>query len=828
MKTNGKCRIAQSPGSLDQAIVLLGRLWIFSFFVCLLTIGTTAHGELIGHWRFDEGPAAEMAIDSGPLGHDGTYQQSPGLDAVGMSGNAMDSSSGYMTVDLGGDLPVGVDARTVSVFIKPSGSHNQKFFGYGDTPPGAAFEFTAEEYQGQMGVRFRHWGGNYHFGGIKLNEWNHVGIRVPNGAVYVGDVEVFINGVKVAGVRSGGNNIALVTAPSTVHIGTAAVGGETGRLFEGFIDDVQFYDEALSDEQVEYLYSYPGGIIDQPPQAVRPDPADGALRVGPEVLLSWDVSFVRDFISRYDVYFGKDPNNLSLVSSGQTESFYDVPEELEQATIYYWRVDVVELRGQEVSVHPGRLWSFLSWYDTLNVVEWKLDDEWKGEDGLYTSDTSGQGNKGKFYGFAELPGADMVSGIDGNCLEFAGVGEHVLNEDAAGLPLGESDEWTMNLYVQLDERTRDWTRIAGFGDEGQRELITYRDREFAFIYEARYLLLSGVRAGVGVWYMITVTRDANGVTMFVDGNEKASIQEPFSSAQQIGDKANLLWYAGKESFAGKIDEFTVWDGAVSLEWIKNMSRKLPIKGDFDGNGEIKFADLAELGVDWLNNTRVAAGQLVLDDFESYIGATDPPFAASWQVYQGEPGTNVLYLSADAEQIQGGNQELRWDYDFGIGRIAGVDYWLSRETVNLSRYNRLHIWLFKASGSMGDRLFCKFIELDTEGQPIDAGEAWYPGGINDLVENEWVKWTIDLSEIHSWESELSVVPYDRIKSLIGLSIGIDSEDGGAGMILFDDLRLVGDQGRCLRENLMRADANGDCVVDMLDLEAISRNWLADVD
>ena len=826
MRTNWKCQITQFLYVIERPIALRGQVSIF--LVCILTASSAARGGLIGHWQLDEGTSAATAVDSGPLGHDGSYQQSPDLDVLGISGTAMDSRSGYMTVDLGADLPVGTDARTVSIFIKPSGSHNQKFFGYGDTPPGAAFEFTAEEYQGQMGVRFRHWGGNYHFGGIKLNEWNHVCIRVPNSAAHVGDLEVFINGVEVAGVRSGGSNIPLVTAPSIVHIGTAAVGGETGILFEGLIDDVQFYDEALSDEQIEFLYSFPGRIIDQPPQGVHPNPADGALRIGPEVRLSWEASYVQGFMPRYDVYFGTVPDNLNLVSSGQTETYYDVTEVLEQATIYYWRVDVVELSGQEAIIHSGRLWSFLSWYDTMNVVEWKLDDGWEGEDGLYTSDTSGQGNMGKLYGFAESPGADWVGGIDGNCLEFSGIGEHVLNEGAAGLPLSDSDEWTMNLYVQLDERTRDWTRIAGFGDEGQRELITYRDGEFAFIYKARYLLLSGVRAGVGVWHMITIIRDANGVTMFIDGYERASIQEPFSSAREVGDKANLLWYADREGFAGKIDEFTVWDGAVSFEWIKNMSRKLPIKGDFDGNGEVNLADVAELGTDWHNDTRVVAGQLILDDFESYIGATDPAFTASWQGYQGEPGTNLLSLMTVVEQINRGNQVLKWNYDFGIGRVVGVDYWLSGAAVDLSRYDRLHIWLFKASGSTGDRLFCKFIEPDVDGKPIDAGEAWYPGGIDGLVENEWVEWEIDLEEIHSWESELSVVPYDRIKSLIGLSIGSYSEAGGAGTILFDDLRLVGDQDRCLTENLMRADTNGDCVVGMLDLKAMAQNWLIDVE
>jgi len=803
------------------------RLSFFAVIVILCASGGT-RGGLIGYWRLDEGSGANVAADSGPRGHDGVYRGTPGLDAAGAVGTGMDSSGGYMTADLGADLPVGSEVRTVVVFIKPSVSENRKFFGYGDTPPGSAFEFTTEEYQGEMGVRFRHWGGNYHFGGIAIGEWNHVAMRVPSGAVNVGDVDVFIDGEEIAGVRSGGSNVALVTAASLVHVGTAAVGEESGRPFEGVIDEVQFYDEALGDDEIEYLYDNPGQIIVPEPTAVGPSPANGAWRVELDSVLRWEVAYVEGFTPKYNVYFGTDSGDLPLKSFEQSEKFYDPAGDLEAGAMYYWRVDVVEPGPPPSVVYPGRGWSFMSWYESLEVVEWKLEGEWEFEGDSYTSDSSGQGNDGRLYDFAEPAGPNWTTGIVGDCLEFGGGEGYVANEDAVNFPLGDSDEWTMNLYLQLDERTPDWTRIAGFGDPWRRELITWREGEVGFVYEGKYLMVCEFRAGVGVWRMVTATCDANSVKIFVDGIEQVSRALPFSEADEIDDEINLLSYANGEMFAGRIDEFTVWDGALSAGRIASLAGRLPKRGDYDGDNKIGPADLDVFAGQWLWDTRVDAGQIVLDDMEDYEGPGDPCLAALWRGYEGYAGSNAISLVVDAGGSHGGGQAVRWDYDFGVGRVVGFDYWLRGGEVDLSIYDELHLWVYREAPSTGGRLWCKLLDRGDGGEVTDMGEKWCAGGVEGLAEGEWVEWAIDLRGIHSWESSSSMIVYDRIKNLVGLSIGSFSEAGGVGAIRFDDLHLVGGRGRCMREGVAAADSNGDCLVDFGDFAFWARDWLAQID
>jgi hypothetical protein len=734
-----------------------------------------------------------------------------------------------MTAELGADLPLGSAERTISLFLKPSESNNRKFIGYGDTPPGSAFEFTAETYNSEMGVRFRHWGGNYHYGGIALNEWNHVAIRVPADAALVGDVEVFIDGVQSAGVISGGSNIALVSAASLLHVGTAAAGTESGRPFNGLIDDVQFYDESLTDEDIRFLYENPGEIIAQQPRPVHPNPQDSAQRVGLDAQLSWEVAYAEGFSPRYNVYFGTDANALPLVSSEQVERFYDPNGELEQETTYYWRVDVLRIVEPGVTIeYEGPVWGFLSWYDARKVVEWKLEDYWADDGVIYTSDASGHGNDGAIYGYPPRGGPRWVEGIEGDCLEFSRNGEYVVDEDAVELPLDEADEWTMNLYVHLDERTRDWTRIAGFGDSWQRELIIYRDREFAFVNEGEYLLLSGVKAGIGLWHMVTVRRDANGITMFVDGIEANSMTTPISDGQKIDREVNMLSYADGRRFTGKVDEFTVWDGAASSQLIESLAERVPTRGDCDQDDKVGMGDLAEIGAAWHSDNATIEGELMLDDLEGYGGPSDPCVTDLWKGYEGYAGTNILTLTADAGPSGLGSAVMKWDFDFGLGRIVGFDYWLKDGGVDLSQYDELHLWWYKQAGSSGRRLWCKMLNQDNKGEILDMCEAWYAGGLDGLGEDEWTEWVIELSEIHSWESAQSVIPYDRIDNLVGLSIGAYSETGGSGTIYFDDLHLLGSRRKCARESLIEADANGDCVIDFLDVDAVAHDWLEETD
>ncbi|MBN1804044.1 MAG: discoidin domain-containing protein [Sedimentisphaerales bacterium] len=110
--------------------------------------------------------------------------------------------------------------------------------------------------------------------------------------------------------------------------------------------------------------------------AFNPNPSDGVRDFPRDVVLSWESGALAD---THDVYFGNtfdDVNDASranplgvLESQGQTENSYLIPERLDFANTYYWRIDEVEADG--ATIHKGGVWSFtteLFSYAIENVI----------------------------------------------------------------------------------------------------------------------------------------------------------------------------------------------------------------------------------------------------------------------------------------------------------------------------------------------------------------------------------------------------------------------------------------------------------------------------
>ena len=122
--------------------------------------------------------------------------------------------------------------------------------------------------------------------------------------------------------------------------------------FNGKIDDVCFYNSALSAVEIWHLYRE--GLW---PKASNPNPADGATGIILNTVLSWSPG--KDAAS-HDVYFGtnlNDVNNANALSPEYKGNFgvnsFD-PCGLDFSITYYWRIDEVN----EPNVWKGSIWSF--------------------------------------------------------------------------------------------------------------------------------------------------------------------------------------------------------------------------------------------------------------------------------------------------------------------------------------------------------------------------------------------------------------------------------------------------------------------------------------
>ena len=144
---------------------------------------------------------------------------------------------------------------------------------------------------------------------------------------------------------------------TTPHVGSISTNGynvnigrntqETGRLYNGTIDDVRIYNNALS--QADILELMAGRT------AFSPDPAHLAVDVPVDANLAWSrgVGALEE-----EVYFGTDPCALPKVADIYVlppfPPLYNPPLDLIASTTYYW--EIVEVNG--IDRFPSGVWEF--------------------------------------------------------------------------------------------------------------------------------------------------------------------------------------------------------------------------------------------------------------------------------------------------------------------------------------------------------------------------------------------------------------------------------------------------------------------------------------
>ncbi len=193
-------------------------------------------------------------------------------------------------------------------------------------------------------------------------EWHHVAaVLEDDGTPDVSEVKLYVDG-RLDPIAAGGRPRAIDTS-SGGEFRIAYDLNNTARSYQGLMDDVRIYDRALSADDIQALIQNPGGTATQ---AMRPDPADGALHEDTWAILKW---LPGDFALSNDVYIS---NNFDDVNDGLESTFqgnvdmasftlgspgFAFPDGLVPGTTYYWRIDEVN-DAEPNSPWTGSLWSF--------------------------------------------------------------------------------------------------------------------------------------------------------------------------------------------------------------------------------------------------------------------------------------------------------------------------------------------------------------------------------------------------------------------------------------------------------------------------------------
>ena len=701
----------------------------FVFVVGLVFAGVArgADPDLVGYWKFDE-TSGITAQDAAGNGNDGTLSGDPQW-AAGKLGGALEFDGDGDYVDCGDDPILNITGQiTVACWIRVSQFTVgwQAIFTMGDDSWRLQRQTTTDNLcwacTGVTGTPGDWW---LH-GDVNVNdgEWHHAA-GVYDGSKYY----LYVDGDLDASKDASGT-MSISSYP--VFIGANAQ--QSGREFEGLIDDVRVYKRALMDTEILGVMS--GGGAEYP-LASGPVPKDGALYADTWVSLSWRAG---DFAVSHDVYLS---DNFDDVSNGtgdafrgnQTDTMYIVgfpgfpyPDGLVPGTTYHWRIDEVN-DTEPNSPWKGDIWSFTVPPKTAYNPDPADGAEFVGPNAAFTW-TPGFG--------AKLHNVYM------------GTNFNDVNNAAGGAPLGTTSyspaalESEKVYYWRVDEFDPPFTHkgdIWGFttpGAVGNPQPAN-----------------GAVDVQISATLNWTAADSAASHELYFGADADAVKNATTTSPEYVGTRA-----LGSESHdPGKL----AWDAAYY--WRVD---------------EVYPAETVK-GLVWSFAT---ADFISLDDFESY-NDIDPPEAASNRIFDkwldgfgtttnGALVGNDLPPYAEQTTVNSGAQSMPYLYDNSLKTSEATLTLVYPRDWTEEGVTKLSLWFRGDSGNAAERMF---VALGNAVVYHDDPAATQITG--------WNEWVIDLTRFADQGVDLTNVG----AITIGFGTRNSPAAGGSGTMYFDDIRLV---------------------------------------
>ncbi|MFC1761220.1 LamG-like jellyroll fold domain-containing protein [Planctomycetota bacterium] len=560
-------------------------------------------------------------------------------------------------------------------------------------------------------------------------------------------------------------SIGVETA-DPVTIGAQIQNGALRREWDGQIDDVRFYNRALSADDVQELYEYTG--IKGP--ALSPTPSNNATDVLRDTVLTW---MPGTFAATHDVYLGtsfEDVNTATPASDAYKGSqalentSYD-PGRLELGVTYFWRIDEVN------DAHPEKLWQGETWSFEVEPEAILVE--------ALTATASSQNS-------ADEGPENTINGVG-------------LNEDGSH----SQDKKTMWLSAFSDPGTA-WIRYDLPAPQKLNEMLVWNHNtqsEEDLGYGVKDALIEVSADGINFTSLGTVellraaetTVDmqnvvAQSVRMTAQNNWGGLIPRcglsavrlyaiptaarelsPADGAADV-DAATVVmtWRAGREAVAHNVyvdaNEQAVIDGTAPMVTVTETSYVPDLNVDTTYYWRVDEVNDAEVPAVWVGGVQslTTAASIPVDDMESYEvnmwetwadGYDDPTNGAlvgnGWEA---TPETEIVYEGSKSMPMTYGDAGIQ--NSWATRAIDSPKDWSQHGIKSLS------LFFHGSVDNVVGQLYVK----------VNDTQFDYQGAATDIQTAEWYEWTIDLSGITAVDT---------------LTVGVL---GGSGQLYVDNMRL----------------------------------------
>jgi len=325
---------------------MLKKLCFLLIWVLLLSVSASAQDpDLFVWWTLDEG-SGTVAFDSSGNGVDAALTGDPkwvtGVvdGALEFDGVGIEGTTGRRDHLGNWTLTCWVNSLAVPALGDAVGPINCQ------TNYQINWGHPSDVYMGTVATRI---GGAWYaakFLPVEANTWYHLAGTYDGSAL-----KAYRDGVLVTSTAASGTSDQAVASRELLLGGSSG-----GRYFTGILDDVRIYRRALTEKEIRQVMQVAPAVL-----ASQPSPADGAIDVPQDVVLSWTPS---EFADKHDVYFGTSLNDVNDATptvdptgayAGRQGLNAYAPDGLELGKSYYWRVDEVNA-PPDSTVFKGSVW----------------------------------------------------------------------------------------------------------------------------------------------------------------------------------------------------------------------------------------------------------------------------------------------------------------------------------------------------------------------------------------------------------------------------------------------------------------------------------------